>query len=75
MLYSPAVKLADYLTIQDAARLMGLNPAYVRRLCREGKLAHTRVGQVILVLKRSANAFRPDPLGRGRPKTRKRKRR
>jgi hypothetical protein len=69
------VKLSDYVPVADAAKMMGLNPAYVRRLCREGKLAHARIGQMIFVRLRSAQAYRPDPLGRGRPKPRKRKRR
>ncbi len=34
--------LKDYLTVKDAARLLGVNPATLRRWDRKGKLKSTR---------------------------------
>lgn len=67
--------LKSYVTIGQAAEIMGLHAAYVRKLCRDGKVPHDRVGNMILVSRRAAEGFQRDPLGRGRPKRTKRPKR
>jgi excisionase family DNA binding protein len=44
---TPAVdpsSLPEVLTVEEAAQLLRLNPATVRKLVREGQLPHARVG-------------------------------
>lgn len=38
----PTVSLKDYLTIKDAARFLGVNPATLRRWDNKGKLKSRR---------------------------------
>lgn len=59
---------ATYVSVADAAQIMGMNVRHVRRLCATGKLGCIRVGKVFLVIKKSAEAYQRDPYGRGRPK-------
>lgn len=40
---------AQGLTVEQAAKLRGVHPATIRRLCKEGHLKHTRTGRRITV--------------------------
>lgn len=41
------------MTIKEAAEYSGYHPEYLRRLCRQGKIDHTRAGNVYLVKTKS----------------------
>jgi excisionase family DNA binding protein len=58
----------NYVSVAEAAKVMGMHPRYVRRLCAAEKLGCIRVGKVFLVIKKSAEAYKRDPFGRGRPR-------
>lgn len=63
--------LSRYVSAADAAKIMGMHPRYVRRLCAQGKIACVRFGKVFLVVREAAEAYQRDPYGRGRPKASK----
>jgi excisionase family DNA binding protein len=65
--------LSNYVTVKQAASLMGMHARYVRRLCKEDKLACVRFGNAYLVVKKAAETYKRDPYGRGRPKAKERK--
>ena len=54
-------------TVKRAAELYGLSPAYIRRLCREGKVRFVNVGHRWLVnldsLAKSFEEGDPGPVG------------
>jgi|688.fasta_scaffold227293_2 excisionase family DNA binding protein len=58
----------NFVSVADAAAIMGLHPRYVRKLCAAGKIEALRVGKVFLVVRQAASAYERDPYGRGRPK-------
>ncbi len=43
----------DELTTQEAALLMGLDDSHVRRLCRENKLPHRKIGRAVYLFRRA----------------------
>jgi len=55
----PTVSLKDYLTIKDAARLLGVNPATLRRWDKKGKLKSRRhsINRYRLYRKRDLEVF------------------
>ena len=57
-----------YISVLDAAQIMGVHPRYVRKMCAAGKLGSCRIGKVHLVVRKSAELFERNPYGRGRPK-------
>jgi excisionase family DNA binding protein len=61
----------DFVSVSEAASIMGLHPRYVRKLCAAGRIDVIRVGKVFLVTRKSAEAYQRDPYGRGRPKQEK----
>lgn len=56
-------------TVKDAAEIYGLSPAYVRRLCRTGKVRFVNAGHRWLVnmdsLTRYFTEGDPGPVGQG----------
>lgn len=36
-------------TVREAARETGYHPEYIRRLCRQDRIEHTRAGNVLLI--------------------------
>jgi excisionase family DNA binding protein len=59
---------SQYVSVAEAAAIMGVHPRYARRMCAASKLGCIRVGKVFLVIRKSAEAYQRDPYGRGRPK-------
>lgn len=54
----------DYLTIEDAAQLLGFNKDTVSRLCRQGKIDGAfRFGSRWLIPKESAEKYKSAPQG------------
>lgn len=60
----------EYLTVAQAAKLIGLSHAQVTRYIKRGDLAAERIGWQILVPLKAARAFQPRP--RGNPRWRAR---
>lgn len=44
-------------TASDLAKVAGISPAYVARLCRTGKLAATRLGRTWVIRAKDAEAW------------------
>lgn len=57
--------MAELLTIDQAAAIIRVTPAMVRRYCARGILPSNRVGPVWLILRRDAERFKRP--ARGRP--------
>lgn len=65
--------LSEYVTVEQAAHIIGRSPPQVYRYIRYGLLPAVRVHRdSILVLRREAQTFTPPP--RGNPLFRRRKR-
>lgn len=68
--YTPARKpgrlmpdLANYVTTQEAAVLLGYHVEHVRRMLREGDLKGRKVGYMWFVTKDSVEKYRKDTAG------------
>jgi len=60
--------LDDYLSIVEAAQVLGVHPGTVKRLCRNGKLEATKVYNAWLIRSGTLHSFAKAYKGRrGRP--------
>jgi excisionase family DNA binding protein len=59
-----------FLTLSDAARVVQLSPAYLRRLASVGRLEGRKYGKTWIVSKSSVDAFASTERLRGRPMSR-----
>jgi len=60
--------LDDYLSIVEAAQILGVHPGTVKRLCRDGKLEAKKVHNAWLIRSGTLNLFAKGYKGcRGRP--------
>jgi len=61
--------LDNYLSIVEAAEVLGIHPGTVKRLCREGKLPAKKVHNAWLISTDALQVFSKDYKGlRGRPR-------
>lgn len=67
------IDLSQYITTKEAAEMMGLHRRYVRTLVLQGRVTSVKFGKNYLISRASAQAFKRDPLGRGRPKAKAKK--
>ena len=64
--------LDDYLSIVEAAQILGVHPGTVKRLCRDGKLEAKKVHNAWLIRSGTLHLFAEGYKGRrGRPPTKK----
>ncbi len=62
--------LNGYLNIVEAAKILGVHPGTVKRLCREGKVAAEKVNNAWLIHSDTIRDFAEQYSGRrGRPQT------
>ena len=60
--------LNDYLSIAEAAEVLGIHPGTVKRLCREGRLAAEKIHNTWLIHNDILQVFAMEYRGRrGRP--------
>lgn len=59
-------ELKDFVTTEEAARILRYHVEHVRRLLREGRLDGERAGSVWLVLRRSVEEYREQTAGLGK---------
>jgi excisionase family DNA binding protein len=52
------INTEDYVTVREAADLIGYTAEYIRRLCRDDRLEHVKVGPIVLVNRESLLAFK-----------------
>ena len=58
----------DWLTMSEAAALIGLSVPRVSILVRDGRIPHTPVGRQLMIRKSDAAAFKKQKRAPGRPK-------
>ena len=58
----------DWLTLTEAAKLIGRSQARLSQLVKAGQIEHHRIGRQIMILKHVALAFRDAPRKHGRPR-------
>lgn len=63
--------LPDFLTIDQVARMLGINASGVRRYCRLGRLRAERAGPIWLIPRRDLEEFRQHPRPVGNPNFRR----
>jgi len=51
------VDIAEYISTEDAAEMLGYHVEHVRRMIREGDLTSAKVGRSWLVLRRSVEDY------------------
>lgn len=61
------MKPGDWLTVAEAAPLLGITPNRVYVLIREGRLKSTKLGRDHLLLRSDVEAFAKKPRTPGRP--------
>ena len=52
-----ASEAVNWLTVEQAAKQSGYNTQYLRRLCRDGKLAFERIGGSFLIDPEALKAY------------------
>lgn len=61
--------IENFLTVEEAADVIGCTPGYVRRMCREGAICGKKVSaRCWLVPVEEASKMRNQPYKTGRPK-------
>jgi excisionase family DNA binding protein len=65
------INLEEMITLPEAAKLIDLNPTYVRRLILAGRIVGFKFGRNYLVNRKSALSFKKTP-GCGRPRAKSR---
>ena len=58
----------DWISVTDAAEILGLTRRRVHDIIKDGRLKPTRVGSVYLLLRADVVAFGKAPRSPGRPK-------
>jgi hypothetical protein len=68
-------ELDDMISQAEAARIRGVTPQAIGHLIKAGKLRTVRVAGRVLVFKSEVKNFKPDPGGRPRKKSAKKRKR
>lgn len=62
--------VGDEVTVEEAARIIGMHPGAVRRAIQAGRITARRIGQrVYLIEREEAERYRDNAPKRGRPRT------
>lgn len=64
----PAGNGETWLTLTEAAGVIGISPARLSLIVKAGRIAHTRNGRSVHILKTAALAYKKLPRKPGRPK-------
>jgi excisionase family DNA binding protein len=62
------VSTDDWLTTEDAAAILDVDPRHVALLCRRGTLAGRRFGRAWQVSRASVEKYQDDPKRKPKPK-------
>jgi excisionase family DNA binding protein len=54
----PMINTDDFVTVREAAGLIGYTAEYIRRLCRDDRLEHVKIGPIVMVNRESLLAFK-----------------
>ena len=58
------INTEDYVTLQEASSICGVQPERLRQYVRTKRLDAVKVGSIWLVKKTAAQSFKPKPIGR-----------
>jgi excisionase family DNA binding protein len=60
------MEMKDYVSVPEAAKLLGVSPSRVRQLIGEQRIIATKVGRDNFLLKKDVDAFDKKDVGRPR---------